>query len=43
MDSIIDTGVCSADMHADSRGVIQHGTLMVGYSSKPYPTAQTYR
>jgi branched-chain amino acid transport system substrate-binding protein len=35
-------GVCSADMHADAQGVIQHGTVMVDYSAVPAKVVQTY-
>ena len=43
MDSLKYTdGVCSADMHADDLGVLQHGTVMVDYSVDPAKVVATY-
>lgn len=44
MDSLqYDDGVCSADMHVDKQGVVQHGTVMVDYSVDPPKVVATYQ
>ena len=43
MDSLkYTTGVCSKNIYADKQGVLEHGTVMVDYSTSPAKVVTTY-